>query len=123
VTGNVELDESLFSVEPPAGYMVPGSDGGDALPHFVITGTVTDATTGWPIEGASVSDDGYGPKPYKGAITDANGRYSYHTWPEEHRIKAQAPGYKPQRKALRAGLFHTENVEDEQVMDFELEPE
>jgi outer membrane lipoprotein-sorting protein len=120
---NVELDESLFSVEPPAGYMVPGSDGGDAQPHFVITGTVTDATSGWPIEGASVSDDGYGPKPYKGAITDANGRYSYHTWPEEHRIKAQAPGYKPQRKGLRAGLFHTENVEDEQVIDFELEPE
>jgi outer membrane lipoprotein-sorting protein len=119
---DVELDESLFSVEPPEGYSV-GSPDEDKEPEFVVTGTVTDATTGQPIAGAKVFDDGYGPKPYKGAITDANGRYSYQTWPEEHRIKAEAPGYKTQRKGLQAGLFHTDNVGDKQVIDFALERE
>jgi outer membrane lipoprotein-sorting protein len=116
------LDELLFSVEPPEGYSV-GGPGEERGPGFVVTGTVTDAATGRPIAGAKVSDDGYGPKPYKGAITDANGVYSYHTWPEEHRIKAEASGYKPQHKGLSTGLFHTENVEDKQVIDFTLEPE
>ncbi len=113
-------DESLFSVEPPEGYLASTSEG-DEEPEFVITGTVTDTATGQPIEGARVSDDGYGPEPYKGAITDSEGKYSYRTWPEEHRIKAEAPGYKSQRKGL-TGLFHVEN-EDEKAVDFALEPE
>jgi outer membrane lipoprotein-sorting protein len=117
---NVELGESLFSVEPPEGYSAPSSEG-DEEPEFVVTGTVTDAATGEPIGGARVSDDGYGPEPYRGAITDSEGKYSYRTWPEEHTIKAEAPGYKPQRKGI-TGLFHVEN-EDEKVMDFALEPE
>jgi outer membrane lipoprotein-sorting protein len=117
---NVKLDESLFRVEPPAGYSVPASEG-DEEPEFAVTGTVTDAATGEPIAGARVSDDGYGPEPYKGAITDAEGKYSYRTWPEEHGIKAEAPGYKSQRKSI-TGLFHVED-EDERVMDFALEPE
>ena len=117
---NVELDESLFSIDPPDGYsaIVPEQD---KEPEFVVAGTVTDSVTGEPIAGARVSDDGYGPEPYKGAITDLDGKYSYRTWPEEHRIKAEAPGYKPQRKGI-TGLFHVEN-EDERVMDFALEPE
>ena len=117
---NVELGESLFSVEPPEGYSAPASEG-DEEPEFVVTGTVTDAATGEPIGRARVSDDGYGPEPYRGAISDSEGKYSYRTWPEEHTIKAEAPGYKPQRKGI-AGLFHVEN-EDEKVMDFALEPE
>jgi len=117
---NVELDESLFGVEPPEGYSAPASEG-DKEPEFVVMGTVTDAVTGEPIVGAKVSDDGYGPEPYKRAITDSEGKYSYRTWPEEHRIKAEAPGYKPQRKDI-TGLLHVEN-EDERVMDFALEPE
>lgn len=117
---NVELGESLFSVEPPEGYSAPASEG-DEEPEFVVTGTVTDAATGEPIGRARVSDDGYGPEPYRGAITDSEGKYSYRTWPEEHTIKAEAPGYKPQRKGI-TGLFHVEN-EDEKVMDFALEPE
>jgi len=117
---NVELDESLFSVQPPEEYSAPASEE-DKEPKFVVTGTVTDATTGQPIAGAKVTDDGYGPEPYKGAITDSEGKYSYLTWPEEHRIKAEAPGYKPQRKGI-TGLFHAES-EDEKVIDFALEPE
>ncbi|MHC4624408.1 MAG: carboxypeptidase regulatory-like domain-containing protein [Planctomycetota bacterium] len=120
---DVEVDESLFSVEPPEGYSVGGPESEAKEPEFVVTGRVTDATTGEAIAGAKVSDDGYGPKPYKGAITDADGRYRYRTWPEEHRIKAAAPDYKTQRKGLQAGLFHTDNVGDKQVMDFALEPE
>jgi outer membrane lipoprotein-sorting protein len=117
---DVELDESLFSVQPPEEYSATASEE-DKEPKFVVTGTVTDATTGQPIEGAKVTDDGYGPEPYKGAITDSEGKYSYLTWPEEHRIKAEAPGYKPQRKGI-TGLFHVES-EDEKVIDFALEPE
>jgi outer membrane lipoprotein-sorting protein len=117
---NIELDESLFSVEPPEGYSALVSEE-DKEPQFVITGIVTDAATGEPIAEARVSDDGYGPEPYKGAITDSEGKYSYLTWPEEHRIKAEATGYKPQRKGL-TGLFHVEN-EDEKTIDFVLEPE
>jgi outer membrane lipoprotein-sorting protein len=118
---DVDLDESLFSVEPPEGYSVGGLESEE--PQFVVTGRVMDATTGEAIAGAKVSDDGYGPKPYKGAVTDADGRYSYSTWPEEHRIKAEAPGYKTQRKGLKAGLFHTDNVSEKQVIYFALEPE
>jgi outer membrane lipoprotein-sorting protein len=117
---NVELDESLFSVQPPKEYSAPAYEE-DKEPKFVVTGTVTDATTGQPIAGAKVTDDGYGPEPYKGAITNSEGKYSYLTWPEEHRIKAEAPGYKPQRKGI-TGLFHVES-EDEKVIDFALEPE
>ena len=117
---DVELDESLFSVQPPKEYSAPASEE-DKEPKFVVIGTVTDATTGQPIAGAKVTDDGYGPEPYKGAITDSEGKYSYLTWPEEHRIKAEAPGYKPQRKGI-TGLFHVES-EDEKVIDFALEPE
>jgi hypothetical protein len=117
---DVELNESLFSVELPEGYSALASEGDEEL-EFVVAGTVTDAATGEPIGGARVFDDGYGPEPYKGAITDSDGKYSYRTWPEEHSIKAEAPGYESQRKSI-TGLLHMEN-EDEKVMDFVLEPE
>jgi len=120
ITYDIELDESLFSVQPPEGYST-GTPEEDKQPTFVVRGTVTDAATGEPIAGAKVSDDGYGPEPYKSAITDSEGRYRYVTWPEEHRIKAEAVGYKPQRKGI-TGLFHVEN-EDEKVIDFTLEAE
>ena len=113
-------DESLFSVEPPEGYFASTSEGDDE-PEFIVTGTVTDVVTGQPIEGARVSDDGYGSEPYKGAVTDSQGKYSYRTWSEEHSVKAEAPGYKVLRKSL-TGLLHVEN-EDYKSMDFALEPE
>jgi len=120
ITYDIELDESLFSVEPPEGYSAAAPDD-DKQPAFVVRGTVTDAMTGKPIAGVKVSDDGYGPEPYKSAITDSEGRYSYLTWPEEHRIKAEISGYKSQHKGL-TGLFHVE-TEDEKVIDFALEQE
>ena len=89
--------------------------------EIVVRGTVTDVVTGEPIANAKVSDDGYGLQPYKGATTDSEGRYEYFTWPEEHSIRAEAPGYKIQRKGL-TGLFHVE-TEDQKVIDFALEPE
>jgi len=117
---NVELDESIFSVEPPEGYSTAAGEQ-EQEPSFVVRGTVTDAATGEAIEGAKVSDDGYGPEPYKGAVTDTEGRYRYQTWPEEHGIKAWAPGYKPQRKGI-GGLLHSE-TEDEPALNFSLERE
>lgn len=89
-------------------------------PSLVIRGVVKDAATGQSIEGAEVSDDGYGPKPYKGAVTDAAGTYRYLTWPEEHNVVAKAPGYKLQRRAIDAGLLQTDK---EIVIDFSLEAE
>jgi outer membrane lipoprotein-sorting protein len=120
ISYDVELDESLFNVEPPEGYLTV-APGEDKQPKFVIKGTVTDSVTGLPIEGVQVSDDGYGPKPYKSTTTDSDGKYHYLTWPEEHRIKAEAAGYKSQHKGI-TGLFHADN-ENAKVMDFELERE
>ena len=57
-------------------------------PQLVVTGVVTDAATGQPIEGAKVSDDGYGPKPYRGTVTGPSGTYVYVTWNEEHGVIA-----------------------------------
>ncbi len=89
-------------------------------PQLVVTGVVTDAATGQPIEGANVSDDGYGPKPYKGAVTGPSGTYVYVTWTEEHGVIARAPGYKEQRRTLMTTFFQTER---EKVINFELQPE
>jgi beta-lactamase regulating signal transducer with metallopeptidase domain len=92
-------------------------------PTLVISGVVTDAATGNPIAGARVGDNGYGRKPYRGAVTDSNGRYYYLTWPERHSIKVEARGYKTQRKTLYEGhlVFDKEMVEEE--IHFTLEPE
>lgn len=93
--------------------------GGNGTPPLEITGTVFDQATGQPIASARVSDDGYGPKPYQGAITDSEGRYRYLTWPEEHTIVAEAPGYKPRRHAIDTGPLQSA---EELVMVFYLEP-
>jgi hypothetical protein len=89
-------------------------------PGLVVSGVVKDAATGKPIEGAKVSDDKYGSEPYKSATTDTEGKYSYKTWPEEHNIIAQAPGYKPQQKMLKTDMLQKDK---ETVIVFELERE
>ncbi len=91
-----------------------------AQPNLVLTGIVTDAETGQPIEGAKVSDYQYGTIPYKGAVTDSAGRYRYITWATEHNIIAEAPGYKSVQKTLITGFFETEK---EKVLNFKLKPE
>ena len=111
---NAELDESLFALRAPEGYSLIEES---APAGCIITGTVKDAGTGQPIAGARVSDDRYGPKPYRGASTDSTGKYRYDTWPEEHRIVAQAPGYKAQRQTLSTGYYQDQK---EVVMDFAL---
>jgi hypothetical protein len=114
---NVELDRSLFSLEAPEGYSLTSMLTGDVQPTLAVRGVVTDAATGEPIAGAKVSDQGYGPKPYKGATTDSAGEYRYVTWGEEHVVVAQAPGYKTQRKSITMSFFQTEK---EKVINFAL---
>jgi hypothetical protein len=89
-------------------------------PQLVVTGVVTDAATGQPIEGARVSDDQYGSKPYRGAVTGPSGTYVYRTSAEEHNVIARAPGYRAQRQTLITDFFQTDR---EKVIDFELQPE
>jgi hypothetical protein len=86
-------------------------------PGLTVRGIVKDAETGQPIAGATVSDDGYGPKPYKSGTTDATGTYQFVTWSEEHNVIAQAPGYKAQSQLLKSSLFKEEK---EKVLDFAL---
>lgn len=123
--GGLDLSElgTMLGNLKSTGSAAPGSQAPAAKsnePSLVITGIVKDATTGKPIEGAKVADDGYGPQPYKGGVTDAAGTYRYVTWPEEHNIVANAPGYKAQRRTIDAGLLQTEK---EIVIDFSLEAE
>ena len=92
------------------------------MPHYkkptlLVTGIVKDAATGAPIVGAKVFDDGYGPKPWKGAATGFNGGYRYMTWAEEHNVAAQVPGYKKESKLLTTNVLQTDK---EKVLDFAL---
>ena len=93
-------------------------------PTLVIRGTVTDAVTGKPIEGARVDDNSYGSRvnhPSQQAWTDANGHYELRTWPEEHNLAASAPGYQTQLSTLLtqgSGLQKDGKME----MDFQLQP-
>ena len=89
-------------------------------PQLFVEGVVRDAETGKPIEGAYVSDDGYGSEPFSGAVTDAEGKYQYLTWYEEHTIVATATGYKTQRHLLRTKVF---GIETQKAMNFDLVPE
>lgn len=84
---------------------------GKKTPNLNLSGTVIDASSGKPIQGANVSDKSYGPEPRKGGVTDSSGRYSYRTWAEEHTIEVKAPGYKPQTAILSSS---------QTVLDFKL---
>ena len=84
-------------------------------PNVTLSGSVADASSGKSIPGATVADDGYGPKPFKGATTDEAGKYSYMTWSEEHNVTATAPGYKPQLLTL-----NIRQTGKERTLDFAL---
>lgn len=92
----------------------------EALPDFVIKGTVTDAQTGKPIVGAKVGDVERYAEGKQYTTTEANGNYSYKTYYEEHGVKAEADGYKRQNKGFGTKLF---GKEKEKVIDFQLKPD
>jgi len=100
----------------PAGpvHLFPGPTD---KPGMLLTGTVTDTATGQPIAGVKVWDD-FGQE--RGAITNSDGKYSYHTWPEEHFVRAEAPGYRAQRQILLTSFWGTEK---KKIVDFVLERE
>jgi protocatechuate 3,4-dioxygenase beta subunit len=60
-----------------------------AQQHCTITGRVTDALTGKPLEGASVNFDFTKIK----IATDAEGRFSYKVTCQEHDVKVNYVGY------------------------------
>ena len=74
-------------------------------PAFIVKGTVCDAVTMKPIARAKVGDHEYGPEPRKSTFTKADGSFEYTTWPEEHAIIIEAPGYKLQYHNLKATLL------------------
>lgn len=95
--------------------------GSNAPATMMIKGVVRDAVTGQPIAEAVVLDDGYGPvQDRRSGTTDASGQYQYYTWPEEHCLLAQAPGYVPKRSTVTTYLFKSNA---EKRVDFLLEPE
>jgi len=124
---------SLLVVLVAAAILLPMAAFAPGAPELIIKGIVKDAQTGKPIAGARVFDDGYGPIPLWdqiradeqsewGAITNSAGEYSFLTWPEHHSISAKAPGYTSKRESLYDNHFTTDK-NDEETMDFVLEPE
>ena len=99
----------LLALMATAAAMILGC--GKKAPDLTLSGTVVDASSGTPIQGASISDESYGPEPRQSAITDSSGRYSYRTWAEEHTIVVKAPGYKTQAETL-AGPGQAEKTLD-----------
>lgn len=73
-------------------------------PDYSLSGSVVDANDN-PIAGAIVFDDGYGPQPYQKGITDADGKFEYKSWNEEHNIAAKAEGYYPQNMTFTTAPF------------------
>ena len=86
-------------------------------PNLLIKGMVQDAESGKPIEGAEITEDQYGKEPFRKVVTDAEGKYSFLTWYEEHWILAKATGYKIQRQLLRTKFI---GMEKEKMVSFSL---
>ena len=89
------------------------------LPEFTVTGRITDAETGAPIPGVRVGDANEYAGGQFNTATDADGRYRYKTWYEEHSVVAQAPGFSPQEQTLLTKWIGNEK---QKVIDFKLKP-
>jgi predicted Ser/Thr protein kinase len=92
------------------------------VPHFVVSGIVTDTATGKPIAGARVADNFYGARPNRApqeAWTGADGHYELKTWYEEHTLAASAPGYETRLATLITAPLGREQATR---MDFQLQP-
>ena len=85
-------------------------------PDYPLSGVVVDAATGKPITGAIVFDNGYGPEPYQKGITDADGKFEYKSWNEEHNVAAKADGYESQSMT-----FTTAPIDNSKKLDFKLQ--
>jgi hypothetical protein len=70
----------------------------------VITGVVTDATTGKGIEGATITINGYT------TATDASGFYTIAVTPKVYTVSASKAGYEPQSKSVDASAGGTFTV-------------
>ncbi len=91
-------------------------------PNVQVQGVVTDASTGKPIAGARVADHIFAAganKKAREAWTDAQGRFSLETWPEEHTLAASAPGYEQKLVTFPTKLFGQER---QMRMNIHLEP-
>lgn len=91
-------------------------DGGDDPYGGTVTGTVTDAETGQPIEGALVRITHHGE--VSEALTDEDGRYTVTGIPLCYCLKdisVSAEGYEGQEDQIAVG--------EETVADFQLEPD
>ena len=119
-TPTARLSRKMIAVVIVLGVLaVPGIALTSRRPaDFVITGTVKDVATGRVVPGARVSDDGYGPEPHRGAVTDSAGQFRYVTWPEEHFVVAEAQGYAAQRETLSTGVLQAGG--NEKTMHFAL---
>ena len=96
-----------------AGLFLPATLSAQTVELATLTGTVTDSTTGAPLEGAHV----FIAVSMTGAVTDANGRYELGGVPVgAHRLYVSRLGYEPEPRdvLLRRGGQH--------VFDFDLAP-
>ena len=101
-------------------FTVSGDTNGDiALPGLVLSGTVTDSSTGAPVDGASVqAETGQESQSnaLKRAVADSNGSYSIPDMdPGSYQVTARKTGY--QLKTMPASL-DSQAVE----LDFTLDP-
>lgn len=67
---------------------------------YTVSGIVIDAATKKPIEGVIVNEGQYAPKLVAGDRTNSDGFFSYLTYPEEHNIYIECPGYETLKKTI-----------------------
>ncbi len=92
-----------------------------AQTKHTVTGRVTDTTTGEPLAGVKVHDEGYGDPP-NSTVTDHDGRFSLSTANEEHFIKVHIEGYESQEKLLKTFPFSNHKAFDFKLQNLASSP-
>lgn len=64
-----------------------------STPDLRVSGVVLDAVTREPVAGARVHEGRYAPDLAAGAVTGEDGAFAYYSYPEEHCLLVEAPGY------------------------------
>jgi hypothetical protein len=62
-------------------------------PDLRVSGVVLDAETGKPLPAARIHEGRYAQELAAGAFSDAEGEFSYYTYPEEHNLIVEKEGY------------------------------